>query len=822
MAQLSTDTLAYAQIIAKVQKFIEDYSNLKNVSPKDYDKAYQQLLQEINRDIGGVMSKPLELRRGDVPSSQVFNEFILNLSNDLNIITNQFDTLSANYVNTFNLFSNKIESEKSFLTRVRSKINILEIYSNSTSVDITYFGDSFNDLSMVESSKITPGYIPDVSDGYASLARTNSSRWNAKVRIVNQNYNDSISSEIKFVKASNGLRGNHFIFENDGKNNPFLYEKDSSILRSNENSMLDKSAATYFEYEAIRLEVVNPLTTSGSEQGRPEYEFQCIGSGGKYVNWAAFDTSKPLSLTIEFTSSSKSGEYVNTISILPFFGYDTQGANALIKNIKVTSVLLFDEINNKTYELIKNEPIVIGSDIASKTIQNYKNFFYNKGIMNFDEVKVNKIYITLEQSEFNNTTIKHAYWTPYEVGSSQKWKNQTRFNPLSLISTHKNESIWDKNLVIPPIDNLSVHKSSANNQKQMVITEKESSPGVAKYQIKLTSAGQSFYWLKKDTNLNIDLFSIRDKANWYAEKGSMDATITRIVNGIPPTACVLVDPTIDIEKQLLNLRIKMKTVQGDPNSSTLIITTVNNHGLSANSKVYIRDKWGNDLDILGTFTVTSVDSPTQFRVAIYQTLQFPAPPPIPLTDIEKNFGLCLKVIDIPLSSNMSIETNTNPIVKDKKVFLNLVRNFEYLKAKRASIGIRDISIGKESYRDNAEIISKPFFINGRLELLSLEVSEYIPQTKLGEASIKYYVSVDGGNKWIKISPIGRSFEGIPEILAFNQNLSDNLTIPQIAYYNQPDVPNSINSIIFKAVIQKNKLSNSTPILYWYKLGARII
>jgi len=814
MAQLSTDTLAYAQIISKVQKFIEDYSNLKNVSPKDYDKAYQKLLQEINKNIGGVMSKPLNLRRGDIPSSEMFNEFVSNLSNDLNIVTNQFDTLSANYVNTFNLFSNKIESEISFLTRIKSKIDVLEIYSKSTSVNIKYFGDSFNDLSMVESSKVTPGYVPDVSDGYASLARNSTSRWNAKVKIVNQNYNDLISNEVKFVKASNGLRGNHFIFENDGKNNPFLYEKDSSILRSNENSMLDKSAATYFEYEAIRLEVVNPLIYPGSEQGRPEYEFQCVGSGGKYINWAAFDTSKPLSLTIEFTSSSKSGEYVNTISILPFFGYDTQGANALIKNIKVTSILLLDEINNKTYELIKNEPIVIGSDIALKTIQNYKNFFYNKGIINFDEVKVNKIYITLEQSEFNNTTIKHAYWTPYEVGSLQKWKNQTRFNPSSLISTHKNDSTWDKNLVVPPIDNLSVHKSSPNNQKQVAITEKESITGSSRYQIKLTSGKESFYWLKKDGNLNIDLFSIRDKANWYAEKGSMDATITRIVNGIPTTACVLVDPTINIENQLSLLKIKMKTIQNSSNVGT--VTTVSAHGLSVGSKVYIRDRWGENLDVLGIFNVTQVDSSTQFKI------QTSTSDTIPITNVEQNYGLCLKVIDIPLSSNMSIETNTNPIVKDKKVFLNLVRNFEYLKAKRASIGIRDISIGKESYRDKAEIISKPFFIDGQLELLSLEVSEYIPQTKLGETSIKYYVSVDGGSRWIKISPIGRSFEGIPEILAFNQNLSDNLMIPQIAYYNEPDVPNPINSIIFKAVMQKNRLSNSTPILYWYKLGARII
>ena len=34
------------------------------------------------------------------------------------------------------------------------------------------------------------------------------------------------------------------------------------------------------------------------------------------------------------------------------------------------------------------------------------------------KIKANKIYITFEQSNFIETTIKHAYWTPYETRDS--------------------------------------------------------------------------------------------------------------------------------------------------------------------------------------------------------------------------------------------------------------------------------------------------------------------------------------------------------------------------------------------------------------------
>lgn len=55
MAQLSTDTLIYTQIISKVQDFLLQYSANQNTDPKNFDKEYKKLLSEIEKSIG----KPL-------------------------------------------------------------------------------------------------------------------------------------------------------------------------------------------------------------------------------------------------------------------------------------------------------------------------------------------------------------------------------------------------------------------------------------------------------------------------------------------------------------------------------------------------------------------------------------------------------------------------------------------------------------------------------------------------------------------------------------------------------------------------------------------
>jgi hypothetical protein len=806
MAQLSTDTIVYSQIIARVQQFIAEYVTQKNIPPAIFDEQYQKLLLEIHQKVGGISFDINLFQKGDIPNSLEFNKMISLMSKDLNIMTNQLESLSANYINTFNLFTNQLEAEKNFISRIKSKINVLEMYSQSPSVDVSYFGDSFNDLSKVDSRKIQAGLVPDISDGYASLAKLTSRSSKGTMRVVNQNYGENTTDEVPFAGISNGLKGNHFLFYKNLNETQFIYEKDSSILRSTESAIVDSSPATYFEYEAISV-------PAASFTGRPEYEFQYF-NGSQYINWAKYDTSKPLKLTLEFATQNKSGEYLNHISIVPFFGYDIEGTNALIKNVKVTSLKLYNEKQNKTYELINSGPVYIASDLSQKNLENYKNFFYNKGIFRFDEKIVNKVYITFEQDEFKDTVIKHAYWTPYELNSTTKWNNQSHFQPENILNSTAKSITWDKALLVPNINRPTELKSSANDTRQVIITYNNQVSGDTKYQIKMISGQNTYFWYKKDADLNIDLFTSKENSLGFIAQDLINLTKNRIINSNYPSACVLIDPIAN--DPINNLKIKMGNIS--ITSSIATLTTLNNHGLNVGDKIYIRDRWSS-LDILGVFTITEAPSATQVRFAVgsssVTTLQS--------TDISKNFGLCIKVIDSPTEKNVVVEKYIDFITKSTRVPLILKRNFEELKAKRASIGIRDITFGKETFQESAEIISKPFFVANNLDMVTLYSADSIPSGAQGQSYIKYSISVDGGVNFYPIQPVERNYTGIPEVLAFNQNLNNDATLPQIAYLNNgkdPGIPNPINSIVVKIQMKKDKTTNNTPIVYYYKIGAR--
>lgn len=803
MAQLSTDTLIYSQIVARVQEFINEYVTKKAISPKLFDEAYQKTLADIQKTLGGVSFDLNLLSKGDIPDSETFNRMIKMMSNDLNIMTNQLESMSANYINTFNNLSNQIEAEKNSILRIRSKINALEMYTQSPSVDVMYFGDSFNNLSFVNAKKIRAGLVPDIDDGYATLAKITSRPSKSTVRVVNQNYNGATTSQISFADVSNGLKGNHFLYYKDAESSQFLYEKDSSILRSTESAMVDGSPATYFEYEAINV-LANGTTT------RPEYEFQYFDND-KLINWGNFDINTPLKLTVELSTQSQTGENINYISIIPFFGYDIDGANALIKNVKVTSIKLYNQQTNTTYEIINNGPVYIASDPSQKTLVNYKNFFYNKGVFRFNETKASKIYITFEQDEFKSTTIKHTYWTPYEIGGTNKWSNQSRFLPEAALNAGAQSVSWDKSLIVPKVTNPTEHKSNPSDRKQVVVNYTDQVSSGDKYQIKLTSGQNSYYWYKKDLDLNIDMFTTKEGSVSYHDKQLIELTRLRLTSTDYQSACVLVDTT---KSTLITGKIKMNTISAAGGLAT--ITTAAAHSLVVGNKVYIRDRWSS-VDIVGNFTVTAIDSATQFKVSISSTDTISA------IDISNNFGLCIKVIDNATVTNTVVETSKETVSKALQVPLVLQRNFEELKAMRASIGIRDISFGKETFQESAEIISKPFFVSGNLEMLSLYAADIVPESSTNQAYIKYSVSVDGGINFFPIQPTERNYTGTPEILVFNQNLTNDTTLPLVRYLNSGKdigVPNPINSVIVKIEMKKDRSSNNTPLLYYYKVGAR--
>lgn len=820
MAQLSTDSLAYSQIITFVQQFVDSHVNNQNVTPKEFDAAYKQMLSKIRSVIGSPLSELDLINKGDIPSSKRFNAMVGSVGADINLITNQLDALTANYVNSFNVLNQEIESEKSSLVRIRSKIAALEMYSGSSSGNISYMGDLLNNMDLIDVSKTKGIQVCDVVEGSAILPKKSATKWKSNISLYNQNYNDLNSDQnTSPFGVSNGLAGCNFLFSRGNFNNitdPYLFQKDLLTVKTDPTRMIDESPVSFYEYEAIRLEKNQNSIT------RPDHEFLYI-NGNNTVDWSNFGSTKPLKLTVELTSTKSTGENVNYISIVPFFGYDEVGLNARIKNIKVTSIKLYNTTTNRLFEVINNGPVYIGGDIAGSTINNYSKYFYNKGIFRLSqEYNVNKIYITFEQDVFNDVSIKHIYWEPYSSSdqASPKWRNQIRFNPeLGMPDNYVAGSLrWNKNLIMPPLERPNSIKSLASDSVRVDLSYSVNTP-VQNNRLKLTKSTDDFkYYDKKETFLGKEYYIFKDQASVNITPTVVDSIKSAILTDVSKSACVYLgqNETLSTKKiDLSNITIGSSTAVSGGYQSQLTINCSEQHNLSVGDYVSLKGTIRSaTVEFDEIYQVGTIVNSTSFTVIDISANQVAAG-----TSTANNV-VCMPLYTKAEEQKLTKDTESRmvPKVETEQVFLK--RKYETLGAKRASIGIRDIFVGKELFSDKAEIISKPFYIYDNIDLVSLEVQDQVPSTDDSSTSIDYYISVDDGIKWIQISPIQRNFVGIPEIVSFNQNIPSSAAMPQIAYYNYPEVPNPIKSIRFRAVMKKDRNSNATPILGSYKLGVR--
>lgn len=169
----------------------------------------------------------------------------------------------------------------------------------------------------------------------------------------------------------------------------------------------------------------------------------------------------------------------------------------------------------------------------------------------------------------------------------------------------------------------------------------------------------------------------------------------------------------------------------------------------------------------------------------------------------------------------TIEQKFNP--KTYTVSIGLKKEYETYKAKRFSIGLRSIDVGHQIYASNAEFVSNTFEFPYNVKHLTISTDSMIDYGSISqdESLIKTYISLDEAKNWIRISPIENPFTGIPEILSFNEFAQNGEKIKGVGYHNYPAIPSETKKIKVKIQLNKPRYSNSTPILFSYKLMGRV-
>jgi hypothetical protein len=152
---------------------------------------------------------------------------------------------------------------------------------------------------------------------------------------------------------------------------------------------------------------------------------------------------------------------------------------------------------------------------------------------------------------------------------------------------------------------------------------------------------------------------------------------------------------------------------------------------------------------------------------------------------------------------------------------------------RFAIGVRDINLYSYRFSEVSEVVSKPFLSPSPIGKVSLSVEEQVPGVFYkGSGSegtennwIKYYISVDNGTSWKRISPIHHratiSEDGVnlvPEIINFNSEVVGAERKNPLAYV---DTGSPIYEIRFKAVLTRpttiSDAESYTPVLKKYAL-----
>ena len=364
--------------------------------------------------------------------------------------------------------------------------------------------------------------------------------------------------------------------------------------------------------------------------------------------------------------------------------------------------------------------------------------------------------------------------------------------------------------MVPTLEAPNQIKSNTNESVKIDLTYLTTS-SISTPAIKLTKGSDFVYFQNKQTFGNIEFYIFRRSASIGASQSVLETVKKTMTDNASTVPCVFLEDNKIVQD--VKIDIESVTISAGP-PQVITVKCLEKHGFAIGSNAFINGVVST-ATFNGVYIVASVVDDYTFTVSNNNTATLPV---FALQDAKAL--ACYPCYAKVTSTNLSIETISKTQNNNNTESIWLKRNYEYIPAKRASIGIRDIFLGKEVYLESAEIISKPFYVDKDVDLLSLEVGEYVPQSNDSTTSIDYYISVDNGLKWIQVSPMKKNFVGIPEILSFNQNLDNTNMLPQIAYYNSPEIPSPIKSIRFRAIMKKTKTGNSTPVLGSYKIGIR--
>lgn len=535
MAQVSSNTLTYDQIYLKIRDFY--FKELRNDFGSNQERLaeYKKLLNDIYQNVGGPTTEFIPYIKGEPPVSAKFNKYSLDIGRDLSLISKQIDYLNAKVVNSFNLFSQEVESEKNYVERIASKAKILQMYSQAPAEDIVYVGDSFDNQDQIDVSRIAIGLNPHVENGAMTLPINRIRPWYPKnISIKTTESNGFLGNDHQVIKSINTDQTE--VYE-------FVYKSNPSI--SSLAALADDNPLTYFEYEGLNVDRTSNTTADRALVSENEFCYLAnkkVSSDkvdGQPLNWSKFAMEDNLKLTMVYESSSPG--LVNTLTITPYF--------ASMDLVKVSSVKA--TLQNGDVQEVLASPIYIGTSFAPLNPQIANNYYYNLAVVRFSEIKATKFEVVFEQELAKDIDIHHVYWKPnyQNENTNSPFYGLSRFNPGALSRETYELIEFDPYALIPSITTPNQYKNVDQASNSVKVRLKKKPETISAYAITFDVVNTTISPNVKNKNYFYNFDLTTSEANdfiWVSDLSNLLNPTSGLINtaGSPkyaPSAAELAD-----------------------------------------------------------------------------------------------------------------------------------------------------------------------------------------------------------------------------------------------------------------------------------------
>ena len=377
------------------EAFIRSYLS-KVLEKNKQELSEEQFESEVAETLESVLNGPLYqnrmIDRGSIPFKEEFQEDMLLIKNDLDILTKENKLHSEFLKSSFNA----VNSEKKRIMQRIDKLNSLTgdmfLLTDSESKNTHYITESFNDSSSLDTDfsmeGISKGSVQS-EEGILTLERTSNKNLSQEARISHLTGNGKAGTDKLARKTTTldrqgqAVEAYRFINHSDDK------------MHTRIEDVLDDKPDTLFEYQMINV------PTSFKEKRR-FYDF----------DWAKGEEEGEtlrLKLIIELDRE----ETINWLTLSPYYADDSSG-RLLIHSIRTSTngfdyKSLYKDTIIDTHINITPQTYRVG-DIFTGETEEDTGFYQGKGVWSFPQRKARFIEFVIDQKESYKENIGQAVY----------------------------------------------------------------------------------------------------------------------------------------------------------------------------------------------------------------------------------------------------------------------------------------------------------------------------------------------------------------------------------------------------------------------------